>query len=84
MILREPGEGGEKGWFCRVERYWWTRKEKVIGLGFDVEEMVEKAAEVEVVPDPVEEAALLPPVVVEEVKKDEGGLEEGEKDVLMT
>jgi len=82
--LREPGEGGEKGWFCRVERFWWTRKEKLVGLGFDVEEVVEKAPEVDAVPEPAGAVAALPPAVVEEEKKEEGPLEqEGEKDVVM-
>ena len=43
LILREPGEGGERGWFCRVERYWWIEKDLIgyttpgpslVGLGF--------------------------------------------------
>ncbi|KAL7409340.1 histone deacetylation protein Rxt3-domain-containing protein [Mrakia frigida] len=91
LILREPGEGGEKGWFCRVERYWWTRreedevvvKERVIGLGFEeAEEGGEAPAPASVVPVAVA-VAVEAVMVVEEAAAAVVAAEEGEKDVVM-
>lgn len=63
LILREPGEGGEKGWFCRVERYWWTRKEPVpvtaaplVGLGLGPAEGGDGEVDMEAEPETTEPA----------------------------